>query len=1223
MNRHINQDSEDDAPPTFNVAVLGASAGGVAALSRLIAELPAQPDFATVVLTHLDPNQESLLSEVLQKHTRLPVHPMAQGELLEHAHIYVLTAGTLATLRDRHILVVPRPPGVNLPIDQFMISAVRDNDARVAGVVLSGTGNDGTAGALEIKAVGGLVIAQDPESAAHDGMPRALIDDGIAEQVLLPELIGAALERFFSTPPQDATTTLEQHVADALALVQKHSGLDLHYYKDVNVRRRLLRRAFLQSRGELPAYLKLLHEDANEVAVLQDDLLIGVTAFFRDAEFATALEQHIFPELIDRNAEAIRIWVPACSTGEEAYSIAMLLHHTLQVAGIVRKVQIFGSDINERAIQQARSGRYDAAALAAVPEHLRASYFHNDGSVWRVSKQIREMCVFAAHNLFTNAPFSNVDLVSVRNLLIYLRKSAKRQAFEVFFYALRKGGHLLLGASENADPELFEESQPHLNLYSRRQISRPPIRGFSFTETSPAPAVSRGEASATSLESLTDRLALARYAPPGFVVDANGRVVQFRGDTSPLLQPTSGDAALSLARLVRPELQVDVRAALMEAVRNKLPVRRERVRIGEQHYSLDVVPIPAGGTERYFLVSVQDCGPANAAPLASVASDGRTEDLERYVRVLGDELEQTRGQLKAVVTEYDATSEELRTANEEILSANEELQSANEELKEAKRDLESANAHLTALNQELQQRNEQLVSLNDDLSNLIRGIPVPVLMLDREQRIRHFSPAAGELFGLAEGSVGQPLGSYEAFASDELDAALGEALKELRPVEREIQDLNGRWNVLWARAYQTSENRIEGAVLALQDIHRLKLALQTANSARAEAERANAAKNDFLALVSHELRAPLNVISNWVQLLRMLRVDQAADPRIAKGLETIDRSCKEQGRLIDDLLDVSRITSGSFVLDLRPTDFTAVARSTLEGMALIAERKQIAINAAGFGEPLVLAGDTRRLQQVVANILSNAIKFTPAGGHIDMAVARIGNFAELTVGDSGIGITPDELPRVFDRFSQSDISKTRKYGGMGLGLSIVRNLVEAHGGKVTVMSEGPGLGSQFTVRLPLAPSGLPSPESSGSPSAQVEQSLRGLSVLVVDDEAAGRDALAQTLAAIGADVETAGGAAEAIQLLQERQFDALISDVAMPDVNGYELIDEVRKLEAAGGGRRVFAIALTGFTTISDRDEALAAGFDAHFGKPLDVNDIVARISSGTRPLNSAKDGPR
>ena len=1006
-----NDAGDEETPAGLNLAILGASAGGVDALSRLLAHMPSLADFATVVLTHLDATQESHLAEVLQQQTQLTVHVMEDGAAIEHGRVYVLPPNRVARLVDRRIELRLRSPGPNLPIDHFMLAAAQDTGAQIAAVVLSGTGNDGAAGAMAVKDAGGLVIAQDPHSATHDGMPMALIDTRIPDRILAPESIPEALHSFFS-PPHTATRGESEYASEALALVQQAFGLDLTYYKDANVRRRLLRRAFLQSRGNLDAYLDRLHANPDELAQFRDDLLIGVTAFFRDEEFVSALEQHVFPELLDRKSDMIRVWVPACSTGEEAYSIAMLLHHTLQAAGISRKVQIFGSDVNEAAIRQARSGRYDAATAASVPEFFRSRYLEQDENGWRVAKQVREMCVFAAHNVFTNAPFSNVDLLSVRNFMIYLRKSAKRQAFEVFFYALRRGGHLLLGPSETADPELFEETESRLNLYRRRQVSRPPIRGFAFTEFPHAPATTHNEAAGT-LESLVDRLALARYAPPGFVVDANGRVVQFRGDTSRLLQPTSGDAALSLAKLVRPELQVDVRAALMEAARSKLPVRRERVRLGDSLCKLEVVPVPAGGSERYFLVSVQDCAEDTPPLPAAAENDARAEDLERYVRVLGEELEQTRAQLKAVVSEYDATGEELRTANEEVLSSNEELQSANEDLKETKRDLEAVNAELTTLNDALRRNNDQLAWLNDDLSNLIRGIPVPVLMLDRDQCIRHFSPAAAELFGLDASGSGQDLRLSNVFSPDVLNAAVDEALQELRPVEREVQDRDGRWYLLCARAYQTSENRIEGAVLALQDVHRLKLALDTANQARAEAEHANAAKNDFLALVSHELRAPLNVISNWVQLLRMLHVDRDGDVRVDKGLAAIERSCKDQSRLIDDLLDISRITSGKLVLDLRPTDLAAVTRATLEGLGPLAAAKEIAISSSGLDEPVVLAGDMRRLQQIVANLLENAIKFTPPGGHIDVELARLDTFAELTVADSGIGIHADELPRIF------------------------------------------------------------------------------------------------------------------------------------------------------------------------------------------------------------------
>lgn len=339
--------AEDEPQASWRVAVLGASAGGIDALKRTLAGLPERPQFVTVVISHLDPTHESVLTEILQKATPLPLRALVHGERLEDATVYVLSPGEVAGVHERCVQITARPPGANHAIDRFLESAAAQDDVCVAAVVLSGIGSDGVAGAAAVKLDGGLVIAQAPQSAEHDGMPQALIEEGLADEILVPEEIGAVLERFFgpgdvATPPQDEAAL----IAEALALVHTQLGLDLRYYKDANVRRRLLRRAFLRSRGDLSAYLGVLRDDVGELSTFRDDLLIGVTAFFRDQEFVVALEQHIFPDLLDRTADAIRIWVPACSTGEEAYSIAILLHHTLQVAGISRKVQIFGSDIN-------------------------------------------------------------------------------------------------------------------------------------------------------------------------------------------------------------------------------------------------------------------------------------------------------------------------------------------------------------------------------------------------------------------------------------------------------------------------------------------------------------------------------------------------------------------------------------------------------------------------------------------------------------------------------------------------------------------------------------------------------------------------------------------------------------------------------------------------------------------------------------------------------------
>jgi len=1207
----------DQAP--LSLAMIGASAGGVEALSRLLQHFPEAPRFAIVVLTHLDPEHESQMVVVLQKSTAIPIQAMNDGDTLEPGRIYVLVPAMTATLLDRKLVLTPRGSGLHLPIDAFLSSAARDGEIDIAAVILSGTGQDGTVGAADVRAAGGYVIVQQPSTAAHDGMPQSVIDSELADAALTPEQIAPALQHYLESdaPVEQGALPDAKVLEEVHALIQKQSGLNLRYYKEVNVRRRFMRRAFLQSGGDVGHYLVRLRDDTDEILSLKDDLLVGVTAFFRDPELTEALRQHVIPAILESTSNPIRVWVPGCSTGEEVYSLAILLVDGLAAAGVTRKLQIFGTDINERAISRARLGRYSAEAMAAVPETWRAQYFVDEEGSWRLTKELRSLCIFATHNLLANAPFSGVDLVSCRNLLIYLHKDAKRQAFEAFSYAAANGGSLLLGRSEAADPEFFEEVSTRQNLYRRRPKAPRPVRGFTFTEPLPAGllGVPSGEKPDFALENLADQLALAHFGPPGFVVDANGRVLQFRGDTSPFLLPSTGDATLSIARLVRPELQVDVRAVLMEAARSKVPVRRDRVFVDGRQHTLEVLPLQAGASQRYFLVALQRRDLTAVAPTASGDPDARTDELEHYIRVLSDELEQSRTQLRAVVTEYDTTSEELRTANEEVLSANEELQSANEELQTAKQELEAANRDLTGVNEEVARRNESLAQLNDDLSNLINGIPVPVLMLDRQRRVRHFSPSAGPMFGLTAADLGGTLSQSTAFAPEMLDAILDDAVQDLRPVEQEAQDLQSRSHIITARAYQTSDNRIEGAVLAFQDIQRLRLALDEAIAARAEAERANAAKNEFLALVSHELRAPLNVITGWSAVLQKLSGDGDTSaitnrPTMQRALDIIDRNCRLQARLIDDLLDVSRIISGRLGLDLRLTNLSGLIRATVEGMTPSAAAKQLSLSADGTGEAAMLLADTRRVQQIIANLLQNAIKFTPEGGRIMVSLARVDAWAELTVTDSGIGIPADRLPRIFDRFSQADSSRTREHGGMGLGLSIVRHLAEGHGGTVAAHSEGPGKGARFVVRLPMAPAQMHD-ELPGGSSQILNQSLRGLRILIVDDEVGGREAIAHLLAAAGAETTAVASASEALQLLESERYDALVSDIAMPGTDGYTLVRELRVIEGARRLPRTLAIALTGFASITDRDEALAAGFDAHLAKPADPTELANRIAAG------------
>ncbi|RQT97037.1 response regulator [Burkholderia cenocepacia] len=1207
----------------LRVVVLGGSAGSLETLRTIVATLPRAPGFATLVITHLDPSEESQLADILEADARMPVERLAHLRKIEHDHVYVLPENAGVIALDGHFRLTRRQAGLNLPIDTCLASLAQDPDVSGAVVILSGTGQDGAAGLVDLKASGGFAVAQQPQTASHQGMPTAAIDTGLVDEVLPPEEIAQYLTRRFGVPLQaDEAIDPERSDNDALiaaiSIVQQKTGINLSYVKDVNLRRRFLRRVLLQKDRDVEAYLQLLRSDAREAEALRDDILIGVTAFFRDAEFVNVLRQSVIPALLELKRDPIRVWVPACSTGEEVYTIATLLRDALDREAPHRRVQIFGTDINEASIEIARAGRYSLASIEDVPEAFRESTFAATSGGYVVRKSIRDMCVFARHNVLTHAPFSGMDLISCRNLLIYLRKEAQQHVLEVLHYACRPNGFMLLGRAEAVSgADGFEHAgAPHLYRKvpaAKRQQGAFPIDALRpWASQGTVPSVRRTQQPDPVLEA-ANRAALERYSPPGFVVDDKGDVVHFRGDVSGFVAPASGEASLALPRLLQPALNVTVRTALIEAKRTNQPVRRERVALGDQHFALEVLPLTADDLVPHFLVTMErlpEDAPAQYGS-SSGSTGGRVQELERTVTTLSDELEATQTQLKTVVAEFESANEELRTANEEMLSTNEELQSANEELMLAKQELESTNQELASLNDELNSRNQQLDRANDDLSNLVEGIPLPVVVLDRQLRLRHFSPQAQVLFGLSDDSVGQPMAQQNSlFSAADLERVVQSAVQGLADVEHEYQDSEGRWWLVNVRAYRTADDRIDGAVLAFQDIDALKRALSTAQSARDEAERANTAKDNFLALVSHELRSPLNVISGWAAVLMTARErGVSTDEEMSqRAVTTILRHCQLQAELIDDLLDVSRISSGRFSLDTKPLDFAAAVRTVVESNRPAAEKKQITLVSAGLQGRAIVSGDARRLQQVASNLIGNALKFTPDGGRVEVAVTQLGTLVELSVTDNGIGVKAELLPRLFDRFMQSDTSRTRNYGGLGLGLSIVKHLVTAHGGTVSASSEGEGRGTRLTVRLPLMHV-TSVEEETVVPAPSTSARMDGLSVLLADDDVPAQEALAHLLRGLGAHVQTANSAEEALARLAAGAFDILISDLAMPGADGYALLRSVRARE--GDRRRIYALALTGLASIHDRDSAIEAGFDDHLPKPVNFQLLLEKLSLG------------
>lgn len=1191
----------------LRVVVLGGSAGSIEAFATVLSALPAQPGFAVLVISHLDASQQTRLDEVLQHHTAMPVERLTQLHKIEHDRVYVLPENAGVIALDGHLRLTRRPPGLHLPIDACLVSIAQDPELDGAAVILSGTGQDGAAGIVDVKAGGGFVLAQSPATALHDGMPTAAINTGLVDAVLAPEDIAGELLQRFGHDVEETRGDEEQNesLRAALVQVQQKTGTNLGYIKEANLKRRFLRRVLLQKDRDLGAYLQLLRSDAREAAALRDDILIGVTAFFRDAEFVNVLRQTVLPRLVEQAHEGIRIWVPACSTGEEVYTIAMLLREALDAAGLQPRVQIFGTDVNETSIQTARAGRYSAMAVENVPEPYRSSAFMATSSGYLVNKDIREMCVFACHNLLTHAPFSGMGLISCRNLLIYLHKEAQQHVFEVLHYACRPDGFLLLGRAEAATASGGFEHAGAPHLYRKLpHAKRARLPALDALQPWGGETIKlRSREAGDPLQEAADRCALERYAPPGFVVNEAGDVVQFRGDVARFVAPADGEATLSLPRLLRAELNVPVRTALMEARQAGRPVVRERLQLDGERYVLEVLPIDQAGDWRHFLVTLQlQPVPEPMQTLAlPLIVGGRVDDLERTVATLSDELATAQAQLKAMVVDFEAANEELRTSNEEMLSANEELQSANEELHSAKQELESANQELNSLNDELRARNEQLALANDDLTNLVDGIPLPVVLLDRQLRVRHFSPQAGTLFGFGAECIGQPMASrQQRFSPALIEQLVQSAVLGLSALEQEQVDAEGRWWLVHVRAYRTADDRIDGAVIAFQDIHELRQAVQNAQVARQDAERANAAKDDFLGLVSHELRAPLHVIAGWAAVLSKALVTpgSTASDHVTKAVETIARHCQLQAQLIDDLLDVTRISSGRLTLEMRPVDLCACVRSVVEGLQPLARAQSLTLVGTGLQGSAMVQGDLRRLQQIASNLIGNAIKFTPKGGRVEVIVSQVSGAVELAVGDDGIGIAPALLPQLFERFKQSNASRTRQYGGLGLGLSIVKHLVQAHGGSVAATSEGEGRGARFMVRLPLLPEPAREPLPLTMP-AQVLAPLDGLAVLLVDDDAEAREALAAVIELAGAQVTTASGALQALELLRDGGFTALVSDIAMPGVDGYRLTRQFREHERSQSGLRLYAIALTGLASLEDRDAALQAGFDDHIAKPV------------------------
>ena len=802
---------------------------------------------AFVFVQHLAPRHESMLTELLSRGTQIPVHEVKDGMAVAPDHIYVIPPNTNMIIADGTLHLMPRKETElqHMPIDCFFTSLAEDRKGKAIGVILSGTASDGTLGLKAIKAEGGITFAQDEKTAKYDSMPRNAIASGCVDFILPPEGISKELARIgrhpyliqtLATEADELLAAGEDEINQILSLVRGVTGDDFTYYKKSTIKRRIKRRMVLQKMEKLAQYIRYLRGNTQELQELYQDFLINVTGFFRDPGVYQCLKNRVFPVLLKNRPtdSAIRMWVPGCSTGEEAYSIAICALEFLGEAKSNIPIQIFGTDISEAAIERARAGNYPESISADVsPERLRRFFTPVPGG-YRISKSIREMCVFARHNVLQDPPFSRLDVISCRNLLIYLEVAAQKKVIPVFGYALRSPGFLVLGPSENLTgfSDLFATLDKKFKVYAKNPSSLLHV-GRYWTPTvavEKAKPVKRGGEGtpAFDVQKEVERILLSEYAPAGVVVNSDLNIIQFHGHMGSYLEPAPGQASLNLAKLTYGALSLDVRTIIHAAKKQDSPVVREGVRIKTdgryRAITLEVVPIKgAGARERYFLILFREQEPAPKRPAVQEAKGSKRKSDEAEIGRLGKELEYTRAHVQSILEEQEATNEELRSANEEIQSSNEELQSTNEEMETAKEELQSSNEELTTLNEELQNRNTELSTLNNDLNNLVNSINVPVVMLSRDLRIRRYTPLAEKVLNLIPTDIGRPITDLKPNIDlPNLEGLVAESIDTMNLKELEVQDRRGHWYSLRIRPYKTSDNVIDGTVLTLMDIDALK-----------------------------------------------------------------------------------------------------------------------------------------------------------------------------------------------------------------------------------------------------------------------------------------------------------------------------------------------------------------------------------------------------------------
>lgn len=1367
---------------SFPVVAIGASAGGLEAMMELLKYLPADTGMAFIYVQHLSPDHKSMLTEILSKKTSMIVQEIDDMDLIQPDNVFVIPYNKGIEVTDGHIKLIPRSKSsAAISIDILFSSLAEAQKERVIGIILSGSASDGTIGMKAIKHEGGLTFAQD-NSAKFSSMPHSAIASGNVDFILSPKEIALELARLSKHPfiktigvkngEEDLIDNSNPDLKIILNLLHKVAGVDFSVYKMNTIKRRIIRRMLLYKITQLHEYANLLSQKKEEIDILYQDLLINVTSFFRDTETHNYLKENLFPKLLNRKKtrEPLRIWVPACATGEEVYSIAMMLLEIQESNATSITVQIFATDLSEKAISKARTGIYSKHDLENVSPKRIQRFFTKVNDGFRVNKDLRDMCVFATHNILRDPPFSHLDFLSCCNLFIYFDNPAQKKAINTFHYALNEDGFLMLGKSENISQSanLFADFDKKYKIFSRKinlgTRTLPallPRYTQQTTSENTFPVMNKNKTKQiisdihNKLDNAIDAILVSDFMPASVVINYQMEIVQFRGTTDLFLTHPKGKATFNILKMARPEIAFELRNAVSKVIKSNQSIRKTGIEMNVNSatkiISLDVVPliidpITIGWDEPLLLILFTEQEPTEIFSHSTEGGKNNSLAKDRRIKKLELELAAAHADAHTIAQEQEAFAEELQSANEEVVSSNEELQTVNEELETSKEEIESANEELTTTNQELQTRNDLLNEAYDYSEALFATVHEPMLVLDKYLRVKSANKSFYKIFNVKEEvTVGMLL--FDLGNGQWNIPRLRELLENLLPKNSHFHDfeithtfplIGEKTMVLNARLILQKMNHEELILLAFSDITERAIAkrkieesavqlkkttehfeiattaaavgiwsLDVANQtlewstlhkkmwgytnlekkltyedwhkviveedketafaevenalktktlyeasyrikradngnihwikstgqyfynnagqpitltgvsiditaqklfenelmdAKIAAEHATMSKQQFLSNMSHEIRTPLNSILGFTNVL--LKTELV--PEQKEFVKAIKTSGKSLNLLINDILDLAKVDAGRMTFEKQPFEIRESLKSILHSFNLKVKQKNLElVKEYDTKIPSVLLGDSLRLNQIILNLISNAVKFTHKG-KIILSVKLLNEdnenvTIEFAVTDSGIGIDATKIDSIFNVFEQAETNTANFYGGTGLGLNIVKQLIESQGGSISVKSTI-NEGSTFTFILPFGKTNVKSAEETET--LKKDSQIKNIRVLVAEDIALNQLLIKMILNDFGFEHEIVKNGKIAIEKLQTNTYDIILMDLQMPEMNGFEATEYIRKTMKS----EIPIIALTADVTKADVTKCKEYGLDDYIPKPINENLLYSKI---------------